>query len=74
MMLTAQLWERTYGAWSSEQGNGVLETDDGGFLILGSTGSFGLGSGDMYLVGTDADGARDRKSTRLNSSHVSLEC
>lgn len=48
-------WRRTYGGYGSNVGNSVRETTDGGFIIAGSTGSFG-GDGDAYVVKTDASG------------------
>ena len=51
-----QYWERTYGGFGSDQAADVLLRADGGFVIAGSTGSFGPGGGDLYVIGTDADG------------------
>jgi hypothetical protein len=36
-----QLWNKTYGGISYENGKSVLETNDGGFVIAGTTDSFG---------------------------------
>lgn len=50
-------WTRTVGgAADSEFGNSVLQTADGGYVAAGSTGSFGAGARDVYLVKTAADG------------------
>lgn len=51
-----QLWDRTFGGPSWEFGMDVELLPDGGFLICGSTYSFGNGNSDIYLVRTDANG------------------
>jgi hypothetical protein len=48
-------WIRTYGGYGSDQGRAVSATPDGGYIIAGSTGSFGVG-GDMYILKLDIDG------------------
>ena len=51
-----ELWSRTFGGIGSDYGNSVEETTDGGFIITGSTSSYGNGSYDVYLLKTDMDG------------------
>lgn len=51
------IWCRAYGGSSSESGNHVIQTDDGGFLMVGYTSSFGQGSTDLFIVKTDSSGA-----------------
>jgi hypothetical protein len=50
------LWTRTYGGAANDAGNSVHETNDGGWVIAGSTSSFGAGNADVYLIKTDASG------------------
>ncbi|MGB3076967.1 MAG: MopE-related protein [Chitinophagales bacterium] len=50
------LWTRFIGGSSVDHGNSVKETADGGYIIAGSTVSFGAGASDAYLVKTDATG------------------
>jgi hypothetical protein len=50
------LWQRTYGGSDHDYANCVRETPDGGFIIVGSTASFGAGFTDCYIVRTDALG------------------
>ena len=50
------LWSQTYGGEGTDNGWDLLETDDGGFAILGFSDSFSAGDMDLYLVRTDANG------------------
>jgi hypothetical protein len=51
-----ELWTRTYGATSLDWGNSVQQTGDGGYIVVGSTNSFGTGGVDIYLVKTNVSG------------------
>ena len=51
-----ELWSRTFGGERNDAALGVVETDDGGFLLCGYTESVGAGGRDMYLVKTDQFG------------------
>jgi len=46
----------TYGGLSYEEGAAVDVTFDGGYVMVGSTGSFGLGNADVYMVKVDSNG------------------
>ncbi len=50
------LWTATYGGDESDAGYSVLQTLDGGYIIAGETGSFGVFGRDVYLVKTDSLG------------------
>jgi hypothetical protein len=50
------LWARTCGGTDDEWGTSVRQTADGGYIIAGSTRSFGAGGINVYLVRTDAQG------------------
>ena len=47
----------TYGGVRYEEGTSVAATFDGGYIMVGSTGSFGLGNSDIYIVKADSSGA-----------------
>ncbi len=51
-----ELWNKTFGGNSSNEVNSVLITSDGGYILSGSTYSFGAGSSDAWLIETDSAG------------------
>jgi hypothetical protein len=50
------LWSRTFGGSTYDYCYSVSATPDGGFLLAGSTRSFGSGSHDFWIVKTDENG------------------
>jgi hypothetical protein len=50
------LWEKTYGGPGTDRGFAVHNTTDGGFIMIGSTTSFGEGDVDAYILKTDPQG------------------
>jgi hypothetical protein len=65
LFLTLTIWnhssaqnafERTYGGESYDSGQSVQQISDGGYIVAGTTYSFGAGNADVYLIKTNAFG------------------
>lgn len=51
-----QQWNRTHGGTYADEARCVQQTNDGGYIVAGSTKSSGSGDADFWLVKTDANG------------------
>jgi len=49
-------WNKTFGGVEFDNCFSVDKTIDGGYILLGRTGSYGAGSMDVWLIKTDANG------------------
>jgi predicted secreted protein len=49
-------WNKTYGGTDYDRANSVMQTSDEGYVVVGTTDSFGAGGSDFWLVQTDASG------------------
>jgi len=49
-------WSKVFGGSYAENGNSVIQTSDGGYIVAGKTVSYGAGNSDVYLVKTDSSG------------------
>ena len=56
-------WDRTFGGSKTDNGHGILQTTDGGFIISAITESFGAGSADAWVIKTDANGIEQWNKT-----------
>jgi hypothetical protein len=68
------IWTRNYGGVGAEQAYFVQQTSDGGYIIAGSTSSYGTGLLDVYLVKTDADGYVEWSRTFGGTDYDWAEC
>jgi hypothetical protein len=50
------MWCHRYGGNLGDEGFAVMETGDGGFVVAGTTASYGDIQGDAYMARTDAQG------------------
>ena len=51
-------WSQVYGGKMDDYGWGVTETDDGGYVVVGETFSYGNGQSDIYLFKVDSLGRK----------------
>ena len=49
-------FSNTYGRSDYDSGNSVQQTEDGGYIVVGNTKSYGFGSWDVWLIKTDSEG------------------
>jgi len=61
--LGGMIWEKNYGGIGSEYGMDLVETYDGGYIIIGSTTSYGSGGTDVYLLKIDFNGDLEWEKT-----------
>jgi len=49
-------WNQTYGGADADGSSSLIQTADGGYVLAGSTNSFGAGEDDFWLIKTDEAG------------------
>ena len=62
-------WSKTFGGSDFDKGFAVQQTSDDGYIIAGSTWSFGAGKWDVYLIKTDKNGDEEWSKTFGGSNH-----
>jgi hypothetical protein len=56
LVTNSKIWFKTYGGSGLDIGTSIQPTNDGGYIVLGSTSSFGAGSRDFYLFKINSSG------------------
>jgi hypothetical protein len=56
-------WSTTFGGSTTDYGQSIATTRDGGYIITGGTCSYGMGSFDVYLVKTNSLGVLEWSTT-----------
>jgi CubicO group peptidase (beta-lactamase class C family) len=57
-----EIWYKKFGGKSYDKANSILDTEDG-YLIIGSTSSYGNGNYDMFVIKTDKEGKKQWQHT-----------
>ncbi|NRB47266.1 MAG: beta-lactamase family protein [Saprospiraceae bacterium] len=57
-----EIWYKQFGGNGYDKANSILATDDG-YLIIGSTSSYGNGNYDMFVIKTDKEGKKQWQNT-----------
>ncbi|MCH9812571.1 MAG: hypothetical protein K0U47_01345 [Epsilonproteobacteria bacterium] len=58
-----KVWSQTYGGEDLDSAYGISATSDGGFIVVGSTDSYGAGNSDFYIIKIDAKGQEEWSQT-----------
>ena len=56
-------WQETFGGTAWDEAYSIQQTTDGGYIVAGSTSSFGSGYYDLYILKLKSDGSLDWQKT-----------
>jgi hypothetical protein len=56
-------WNKTYGGTGNDVLYSMIQTNDGGYFLIGVTNSFGAGGNDLWVVKTDSAGNAEWNKT-----------
>jgi hypothetical protein len=58
------VWQKSFGkSDKTDHGDDILQTSDGGYIVLGDTSSYGQGSADLWLIKLATDGTEQWNKT-----------
>ena len=57
-----EIWSKQFGGNSYDKASSIMATDDG-YLIVGSTSSYGVGNYDIFVIKTDKTGKKQWQNT-----------
>src|SRR5438128_343695 len=56
-------FQKTFGGTGDEEARAIIQTSDSGYLLAGSTTSFGNGGKDVFIIKTDSLGNKQWSKT-----------
>jgi len=62
-------WQKTYGGGGNDWNSSIQQTSDGGYIVAGSTESFGAGGKDFWVLKLDSNGTVMWQKTYGGSSY-----
>jgi len=65
-------WEKTYGGSQDEEASSIQQTNDGGYIIAGSTGTYGVGGRDFLILRLSSNGDISSACTFINESNAEI--
>jgi hypothetical protein len=67
-------WNKTYGGAGYDHAESIMQTSEEGYVLAGTTDSFGTGESDFWLVQTDASGRMQRSMTYGGTNSDEAQC
>jgi hypothetical protein len=61
-----KVWEKSFGGINDDVGNCIQQTNDGGYIITGTTDSHDWNDDDVLLIKTDSNGKSTNKALKYN--------
>jgi len=56
-------WQKAFGGWNDDEAYSIQQTKDGGYIVTGSTGDFGSGKRDVYILKLNSKGDLEWQKT-----------